>query len=145
MMTGSAFYDPAFVNGLLEWIGFDQRFDAATLVKVPVGPTLVSSFIVLFASLGMTDGMQSEHKHSTMDTVHESFRKTKQAPYGSGTPSPLCDSVGLYGLGQCHPAVPDHWGRLLEGHRITFSDFWSCCLWYVPHGGFRSLFRKNSL
>jgi hypothetical protein len=49
----------------LEWIGFDQRFDAATLVKVPVGLTLVSSFIVLFASLGMTDGMQSEDKHST--------------------------------------------------------------------------------
>ena len=79
MMTGSAFYDPAFVNGLLEWVGFDQRFDAATLVKVPVGLTLVSSFIVLFASLGITDGMQSEHKHSTKDTVHESFRKTKQA------------------------------------------------------------------
>jgi len=79
MMTGSAFYDPAFVNGLLEWVGFDQRFDAATLVKVPVGLTLVSSFIVLFASLGITDGMQSEDKHSTKDTVHESFRKTKQA------------------------------------------------------------------
>jgi hypothetical protein len=79
MMTGSAFYDPAFVNGLLEWIGFDQRFDAATLVKVPVGLTLVSSFIVLFASLGMTDGMQSEDKHSTKGTVHESFGKTKQA------------------------------------------------------------------
>ena len=79
MMTGSAFYDPAFVNGLLEWIGFDQRFDSATLVKVPVGLTLVSSFIVLFASLGMTDCMQSKHKHSTKDTVHESFRKTKKA------------------------------------------------------------------
>ncbi|MEC7543665.1 MAG: MFS transporter, partial [Verrucomicrobiota bacterium] len=90
MMTGSAFYDPAFVNGFLEWMGIAQRYEAATLVKVPVFLTLISSFVVLFASLGMSDEPVTKSKPSLNETLRESIDKTKEAALWIwGTPLPF--------------------------------------------------------
>ena len=77
MMTGSAFYASEFINELLQIIGFDVRFEKDTLIKFPIQLTLLSSAIVLVASIGMTDGMVQERKNSIWETIHESMRKTK--------------------------------------------------------------------
>ncbi|MEC8866863.1 MAG: hypothetical protein VXX20_10265, partial [Verrucomicrobiota bacterium] len=85
-----AFYDPAFVNGFLEWMGIAQRYEAATLVKVPVFLTLISSFVVLFASLGMSDEPVTKSKPSLNETLRESIDKTKEAALWIwGTPLPF--------------------------------------------------------
>mgnify|MGYP001163000998 FL=1 len=79
MMTGSAFYAHTFVNGLLDWMGTGLRFDEATLIKFPIQLTLFSSFVVLVASMGMTDATVRDKQASAMDTIRESLRKTKEA------------------------------------------------------------------
>ena len=66
MMTGSAFYAIAFVNGFLKWMGIAQRYEAATLVKVQFSLTLISSFVVIYASLGMSDEPVTKSKPSRM-------------------------------------------------------------------------------
>jgi MFS family permease len=78
MMTGSAFYDHEFINMCLQAMGIDFKMTSAQAIKAPIFLTLISSLIVLGASLAMKDSFARE-KMGALETMSLSFKKTVQA------------------------------------------------------------------
>ena len=76
MMTGSAFYDPSFVNYCLTFLGIDYEFSAKVLIKAPILLTLFSSVVVLIAALGMKENQAKQKAHSFTATIRLSFKAT---------------------------------------------------------------------
>ena len=90
MMTGSAFYDASFVNSCLHFVGIDFTFSSHALIKAPILLTLLSSIVVLVASLGMKETPLEKKEHSFGQTIRTSLHTTLEA--GSWiwkTPLPL--------------------------------------------------------
>ena len=78
MMTGSAFYDHRFINECLYYFGSDLTISAEQAIKAPIFLTLLSSLVVLFASLAMKDPFAVE-KTGALKIMQKSFQKTLQA------------------------------------------------------------------
>ena len=118
MMTGSAFYDPAFVNGFLEWMGIAQRYEAATRQGSGF-PNLDLILRGTFASLGMSDEPVTKSKPSLNETLRESIDKTKEAALWIwGTPLPFAILL-LRWFWITLSDTPHYWSGLLEGHPIA--------------------------
>jgi MFS family permease len=102
MMTGSAFYDPSFVNHCLSFLGIEYEFSAKTLIKAPILLTLISSIVVLIAALGMKEGQSKQTKHTFGKTIRLSLRTTLEGgswiwktplPFGILLASMVLDNV----------------------------------------------------
>ena len=127
----------AFSNG---W-GIAQRYEAATLVKVPVFPILISSF-VYFASLGMSDEPVTKSKPFLNETLRESIDKTKEAALWIwGRPLPfaiLLASMVLDNAVRQFLTIGAAYWKVIQ---LPFSGLVAACM---SPGFFRALPSQNS-
>lgn len=73
LILGAAVYDPAFLNGVLAFFGFEAELTRAETVRLPIFLTLGTSFLVLLAALFMHEPPRrgESPERSWKETCHQ--------------------------------------------------------------------------